>query len=111
VEYLSEAVPYRLETLRFDVSNLNLAFDGYQITRTHYRCDHEGTYFEYVYVPLHALTLAHKLVISPDSGEAVAIMVWRDVLWVPVEARIGFQSSEEPARAVSQEDIENYAAR
>jgi hypothetical protein len=111
VGYLAKAVPYQLQTLPFDVGNLALGFDDYQLTLTHYRCDHKGTYFEYVYAPVRTPTLEHKTVISPDSGEAVAIVVWREVLWVPVEARIGFQSSEEPARPVSQEDIEEYAAR
>jgi hypothetical protein len=111
IDSLAEAVPYRLETLPYDVSNLNVAFDGEQLTLTHFRCDHEGTYFVSVYAPRRALTLEHKPVISADHGAPLALVAWRGVLWVPVEARIGFQSSDDTARPVSQEDIDNYAAR
>ena len=49
--------------------------------------------------------------VSPDYGEPVALVVWRGVLWVPVEARIGFLSSDdEPDRPVTHEDRQNYAA-
>ena len=41
--YLAAAVPYRLETLPYDVTDTHLTFDGYQLTLTHQRYDEGRT--------------------------------------------------------------------
>jgi hypothetical protein len=85
VSHIEDALPYRVLMLPADLASTCLFFTGRILvwtTHTH----NDGTYYTFRYGPLQTLQVDVTTFPRDEFGDALPLICWRGVLWVPTYA-------------------------